>query len=405
MENFRSLTSNFQLPTSRYLYAMIIGFDAKRAFHNGTGLGHYSRSLVRYLSQLYPGHTYYLFNARKSKRFSLQQDNLQEVLPAGFFDKLFPALWRAGGVITDCKKLGIELYHGLSHEIPYRIQHTGIRTVVTIHDLIHERYPQQYNAISRRIYTRKFRYACRHADKVIAISEQTKKDIVEMYKTPAEKITVCYQGCNPAFGEKVSDEEKQRVRALYRLPEEYFLYVGSVIWRKNLLNICKAILALKDKATIPLVAIGRGLAYFDQVKDFIKENGLEKKIILLSETPGAKSSEAFQTARDFPAIYQSATAMIYPSRFEGFGIPVLEAMWSRLPVITAPNSSLEEVGGDAVYYADPESPAAIGEAMMRISSEPALAGSLAEKGWQRAQRFSIPAAAEAVMNVYKKLVE
>jgi Glycosyltransferase len=235
---------------------MNIGFDAKRAYHNGTGLGHYSRTLISSLAEYYPGHEYYLFNPKASSKFHLQQlKNIHEVLP-GFPSSLFPSAWRSSWVKKDLQKFNIDLYHGLSHEIPVGIQKTKIKTVVTIHDLIHERYPEQYNSIDVNIYNKKFRYACEHADKVIAISSQTKQDIIDFYKTPEEKITVCYQSCNPAFSKAISEEEKKRVTQLYDLPEKYFLYVGSIIERKNLLTICKALVVLKDDLNIPLVVIG-----------------------------------------------------------------------------------------------------------------------------------------------------
>ncbi|MBL7743385.1 MAG: glycosyltransferase family 4 protein [Chitinophagaceae bacterium] len=382
---------------------MNIGFDAKRAYHNGTGLGHYSRTLIRSLAEYYPEHQYYLFNPRHSDRFSLKADNIHEVLPTGFPSTLFRSAWRSSWVKKDLQRLKIGLYHGLSHEIPVGIHKTGIKSVVTIHDLIHERYPEQYNPIDVKIYDKKFRYACEHADKVIAISEQTKRDIIEYYKTPEEKITVCYQSCNPAFGSKISTEEKERVKKQYGLPDKYFLYVGSIIERKNLLNICKAVFLLRNETDVPLVAIGDGAGYKQQVKDFIRQNGLEKKIILLSETEAARSSAAFQTAIDFPAIYQSAIAMIYPSFFEGFGIPVLEALWSKLPVITSNTSCLPEAGGAGAYYVNPNSAEEIAEGMKKIFTDKDLADAMIGKGWQHAQNFTQQQCAAAVMNVYRSL--
>ena len=189
---------------------MNIGFDAKRAYHNRTGLGHYSRTLVNSLSQYYPEHQYYLFNPKPSSLFKIDGNNIHEVLPQNFAGKLFPSAWRSSWVKKDLQRIGIDLYHGLSHEIPIGIQHTGIKSVVTIHDLVHERYPEQYNPVDIKIYTKKFRNACEHAHKVIATSRQTKEDIIEFYKTPEEKIVVCYQSCNPAFGKTISEEEKNR---------------------------------------------------------------------------------------------------------------------------------------------------------------------------------------------------
>jgi len=383
---------------------MNIGFDAKRAYHNGTGLGHYSRTLLNSLSEYYPEHQYYLFNPKSPGSFEVRGTNIHEVLPQGFLSKTFSSAWRSSWVKKDLQQLKINLYHGLSHEIPIGINTTGIKSVVTIHDLIHERYPEQYSAIDVKIYSKKFRYACEHADKIIAISEQTKRDIIEFYKTPEEKIAVCYQSCNPAFAKKVSEEEKNKVKELYGLPEQFFLSVGSIIERKNLLNICKAMFLLRNELDIPLIVIGDGGKYKQQVKDYIIQNGLEKKIIFLSETQSAKSSQSFKSAADFPAIYQLATAMIYPSFFEGFGIPVVEALWSKMPVITSNLSCLPEAGGDGAYYVNPGSPEEIAEGMKKIYADKQFADALVERGWQHVQDFTPEKCAAAVMDVYKKVL-
>jgi glycosyltransferase involved in cell wall biosynthesis len=383
---------------------MNIGFDAKRAFHNTTGLGHYSRNLLNALFQSYPEHQYYLFNPKQTLSALFQAgENIHEVRPRSFIDKTFSSAWRSSWVKKDLKKLRIDLYHGLSHEIPVGIKKTGIKSVVTIHDLIHERYPEQYNPIDVKIYRKKFRYACANADKVIAISEQTKKDIIEFYKTPETKIEICYQHCNPAFAKSAGPAGKETIKKRYDLPAEYFLYVGSIIERKNLLNICKAVRLLQNELDIPLVVIGDGGTYKQKVKEYIKENGLTGRIVFLSEKESAKSNQSFKSAIDFPAIYQSASAMIYPSFFEGFGIPVIEALWSKIPVITSNVSCLPEAGGEGAYYVNPASPEEIATAMKRIYSDKELRASMIEKGWQHAQNFTPQKHAESVMNVYKSV--
>jgi len=382
---------------------MNIGFDAKRAFHNQTGLGHYSRTLIHSLAQYYSAHEYFLFNPKRSSLFQFEEENVHEVVPRDFPSTFFRSAWRSSWVKKDLEKLKIDLYHGLSHEIPIGIQKTNVKSVVSIHDLIHERHPEQYNPVDIKIYNKKFRYACQFADKVIAISEQTKKDIIDFYSTPCDKIVVCYQSCNPLFGDPLTAAQKKIVQLKYGLPARFFLHVGSIIERKNLMNICKAIFILRNELEIPLLVIGDGGSYKQQVKDFVKQNNLEKKIIFLSENPSAKSSTSFQSATDFPAIYQSATAMIYPSFFEGFGIPVLESLWSKLPVIASNVSSLPEVGGDAVCYVNPQSAEEIAEAMKKICGDEQFANSLKEKGWRQAQKFTPRRCAQAVMEVYEKL--
>lgn len=383
---------------------MNIGFDAKRAFHNQTGLGHYSRTLIHSLAKYYPSHQYFLFNPKPSPLFQFEEKSIHEVLPKDFTATLFTSVWRSSWVKKDLEKLKIDLYHGLSHEIPLGIQKTSIKSVVTIHDLIHERYPNQYNPVDVKIYNKKFRYACEHADRIVAISAQTKADILEFYKTPAEKVLVTFQSCNPAFGELLPDAAKQMIRLKYELPPAFFLYVGSIIERKNLLNVCKAVFILRNELMAPLVVIGDGGKYKQQVKDFIKQNDLEKKIIFLSEKSSAMSSKTFQNGEDLPAIYQLAMALIYPSFFEGFGIPVLEALWSRVPVITSNVSSLPEVGGDAVYYVNPQSAEEIAEGMKKISNDQLFANDLKERGLLQAKKFSAENCAAAVMNVYKSLI-
>lgn len=383
---------------------MNIGFDAKRAYHNTTGLGHYSRTLIKLLADYYPEHEYFLFNPKRSNRFSFNDHNIHEVLPTSFPHTFFRAAWRSTWVKKDLLRTGIDIFHGLSHEIPIGIKKTGIKSVVTIHDLIPERNPEQYNAMDVKIYRKKFRYACEQADKIIAISDQTRQDIIQFYKIPEQKIEICYQSCSPVFSVMVSDEEKQRVAKKYNLPPQFFLSVGSIVERKNLLNVCKAFYLLRHDLDIPLVVIGDGGKYKQQVQDFILQHHLEKKIIFLSDNKEKKSDPSFLSTPDLAVIYQLAIAMIYPSFFEGFGAPVLEALWSRLPVITYNVSCLPEVGGPGAYYVDPNSAEEIAEGMKQIYSDPKLVSQMQEKGIEHTKKFAPGVYAACVMNVYKSLV-
>lgn len=384
---------------------MHIAFDAKRVYQNGTGLGHYSRTLVSSLARYFPQHQYTLLAPKITNRFDdAVYENISTVVPQHFPGTLFKAAWRSRGVVKELKPMGVDLYHGLSHEIPVGIQSSGIPSVVTMHDLIFERYPAQYKLADRLIHRNKIKYAAKHANRVIAISKQTRDDLVEIYKIPESKIDICYQSCNPSFAVKVSEAEKERVKKQYGLPEKYFLYVGSIIERKNLLTICEAIKLLDDKLNIPLVAIGEGRGYKEKVKAFIREHGLEGKVILLSEQEAARSAPGFRSAADFPAIYQSAVCMIYPSYFEGFGIPVLEALWSGLPTITSNVSCMPETGGDAAYYVDPGSAGEMAMGLERIVGDAALRTQMIDKGYRHAATFSQEACAKAVMNVYESVI-
>ncbi len=380
---------------------MKIAFDAKRAYQNATGLGNYSRTLISSLAAFYPQHQYYLLAPKITSKYDVRSfQNVKNITPSTFFSKKFSSAWRSNWVKKDLISQQIDLYHGLSHEIPFGIEKTGVRSLVTIHDLIFERYPEQYNPIDVAIYRKKFEHACKKANHIIAISKQTKIDIGNFYKIPENKISVCYQSCDPAFAIAVSAEEKNKIRRLYNLPRQFFLYVGSIIERKNLLNICKALNALKGKAGMPLVVIGEGDGYKKQVTEYILKNKLDGQVIFLSDNDHAKRSEGFRSASDFPAIYQLAHALIYPSIFEGFGIPVLEALWSRIPVITSNLSSLPEVGGDAAYNIDPFSIEEIASAILAVASDEKLTDRMKVKGWLQAQNFTPQECAAQVMEVY-----
>lgn len=384
---------------------MNIAFDAKRAFTNGTGLGHYSRTLITSLAEYYPAHEYFLCTPKATGRFNTSHlPNVYTVTPHRFPGTLLTSAWRSKWVVKDLQRLDIDLYHGLSHEIPVGITKMAIPSIVTIHDLIFERYPQQYKRIDAAIYRKKFTYACNNASRIIAISQQTKDDIVAFYKIPARKIDVCYQACNPAFSVTVSAEEKQRVRLQYKLPNRYFLYVGSIIERKNLLTICKALHLLQDKLEIPLVVIGGDDgAYAQQVKSYVRENGLVGKVIFLNDDEAINKLPGFSSSADFPAIYQQAACMIYPSIFEGFGIPVLEALCSRVPVITSNVSCLPEAGGEGAWYINPLDAVQMAETMLEVVQNTDAKNDKIHKGWQHAQQFTAQKCADAVMQVYQKI--
>ncbi len=397
------MISSLHLPVAnrqiiRNFVRMQIGFDAKRAYHNTTGLGYFSRTLINLLARYYPEHDYFLYNPRPSDKFRPDSPAVHEILPSAFRDKLFRSAWRSSWVKKDLLKQGIDLYHGLSHELPMGIEKTGIRTVVTMHDLIPERFPEQFKPIDVAIYKKKYRHACRVADHIMAISEQTKQDIIDYYQIPAERITVCYQSVDPAFAQKATEQEKAAVRVRYGLPEKFFLYVGTVIERKNLLNICKAMFLLRGRLDIPLVVVGKGGKYLEQVKDYIRQQNLEKHILFVSETAGYVAQE------DFPAIYQMSTAMLYPSFFEGFGIPVLEAHWSSVPVITSNVSCLPEVGGPGAYYVDPNSSEEIAEGMYRTATDGALVQQLLQLSDSHIQRFTPEVYVKSVMSIYEKVM-
>jgi glycosyltransferase involved in cell wall biosynthesis len=382
---------------------MNIGFDAKRAFHNNTGLGNYSRTLIDSLRISYPEHQYFLFNPKATSKYKFPYSNTHEILPSKKTHQFFSSIWRRKWMLNDIKKNKIDLYHGLSHELPIGIEQSGIQSIVTIHDLIYLRYPNQFNPIDVRTYDRKFRSACKASNHIIAISEQTKKDIVSFFGVDENKITVCYQSCDAKYNTVISEEEKAEVRKTLQLPENYFLYVGSIIERKNLKKICEAMVMLKGTLSIPLVVIGNGKRYKQEVQQYIKEKGIESSVIFLSDQAYAQAIPSFRNGDLFPAIYQMAAGLIYPSYFEGFGIPILEALFSGCPVITSSVSCLPEAGGEGAIYVNPDNADEIANGMKKLYFDEDCVSLLKKKGAIQAQKFTQAHCAKKVMEVYQSI--
>ena len=382
---------------------MKIGYDGKRAFQNKTGLGNYSRSLLSILNRYFPQLQYTIFVPKKTNLFDIDSyHNFQTIQPQNFFYKKLPSLWRRIGIVKQIDQAHLDIYHGLSNELPKNIEKLNIKTVVTIHDLIFERFPKTYHLDERYTHRWKIKRACKIADAVIAISEQTKNDLIELYGVTPQKITVCYQSCNPIFEKTISEIEKNNVKKKYQLPDQYFLFVSSITARKNLIAICRAMVILKDTLSIPLVIIGDGKIEKNEVKQLMKENGIEHRLLFLNEMSAAKE-DSFTSAADFPAIYQQALALVYPSIFEGFGLPILEAMWSGLPVICSSVSSMPEVAEDAALYFSPEDTNQLAQHLQEIASDQQLVKILKDKGREQAKKFSTENYANQIIKIYKSL--
>lgn len=371
---------------------MRIGFDAKRAFFNKSGLGNYSRSTISILAKFYNENSYFLYTPPGKSVIDFDIKKYATIRkPEKYIGKKFPSFWRSFQLPDQLKQDKIDLFHGLSNEIPFNFKRSGIKSVVTIHDLIFLRYPEWYPLIDRKIYEVKFRRSCRDADRIIAISKQTKNDIIEFFGTDKNKIDVVYQGCNNLFKKKARAETVNKIRSKYSLPSEYLLYVGTVEKRKNLLTIIKALKRLGIK--VPLLVVGKQTSYSTLVLKYIKENKL-KNIRFLEYVDNT----------ELPAIYQNAKIFIYPSLFEGFGIPVLEALFSKIPVITSARGCFSESGGPATIYIDPENDEEMADKIMNLLEDDTLREKVINKGYAYAQNFTDEKIAKNLIKVYNKIL-
>ncbi len=368
---------------------MNIGFDAKRVFHNATGLGNYSRDVLRIVHRLRPGHAYLAYTPRPGK-MPLELDGgwLEVRGPRGPLDRAFPALWRTRGIVRDLRADGVQVFHGLSNELPLGIERSGIASVVTIHDLIFERFPELYPPLDRRIFAAKARSAARRAGLVVAVSEQTKRDLVEMYATDPGRIRVVYQTCHEAFRTPVPVERLREVATRYELPPRFLLAVGTIERRKNLLV---ALRALEKLPGVLLVAVGRPTPYAEELIAFARAHRLSNRVRLLSgvSTP------------DLAAMYQLATLALYPSLFEGFGIPIVEALFSGTPVVTTKGGCFAEAGGPGSAYVDPHDADGLREVIARLLEDEAARARMREEGLRHAVRFADEAIGGGLFAAYE----
>lgn len=368
-----------------------IGFDAKRALLNRSGLGNYSRDIIRNLHKFFPQHNYCLFSTGFSPELLEEKYRKNLFLPKGW-GKFLKPVWRSYAITKLLNKNDIDVYHGLSNELPFNISKFKKAKVVSIHDLIFLKLPELYKPLDRFFYEKKTRYACLHADKIIAISHQTKNDIIDFYNIDEKRISVLYQSCNPIFYKKVSVEEKESVRQKYGLPKEFLLNVGTIEARKNVLSVVKAMQIAQT--TIPLVIIGKSTPYLSEVNSFAAHHKMEGKIFALHNVPN----------EDLPALYQSSSMFIYPSLYEGFGIPILEAFNSGIPVITTNYGSTAEVSGDASLLIEPTNTEALAEAIEKLLTDKEMAEKYVEKGLQRALKFRQEVVSKELFDLYQSLL-
>jgi glycosyltransferase involved in cell wall biosynthesis len=378
---------------------MRIGFEAKRATHNFRGLGNYSRGLIDGLIEYSPSEELFLYSPPiEDTRGQRWVDSLSGKanlrLPKGKIENKLSSFWRSFLMAADLKKDKLDIFHGLSHEIPYGLKgDMPFKKVVTMHDLIFIRYPDFFPLIDRIVYLKKFKYACENSDLVIAICEQTKEDLIKYLGIKEQKIKVHYQSCSPAFYKSKTQLEIDKIADKYKLSKSFILNVGAFEERKNQLNLLEAFAQAATKIEQDLVFIGQGKKYKDNVIARINELKLNQRVHVLD-------SVGFE---DLPAIYQAASVFCFPSLFEGFGIPIVEALFSKTPVITSYGSCFPESAGPDSYYVDPLSPESIAQGLSQVLESQSLREQMIERGLEFVQRFHQKETTSNLIKIYQQL--
>lgn len=376
---------------------LCIGYDGKRAACNLTGLGNYSRYTVQAMALHFPSNKYLLYTPKVKCADRLEGllagGNVELRQPESALGRRFGSLWRTFGIPGCLGADNVAVYHGLSNELPLNIHSAGIASVVTIHDLIYRRVLADYAAIDRRIYDYKYRRSAENATRVIAISECTKRDLVNDYNIDPAKIDVIYQGCDPAFFNKVTQSQCDELRSRMGLPERYIVSVGTVQSRKNQLLAVKALRGLPSDVVLA-IAGGRDKAYGAEIDRYIAANHLADRVKWLGPVSWP----------DLPVLYAAATLSSYTSRYEGFGIPLVESIATGTPLIAATGSCLEEAGGPGALYVDPDDVDAYIDAAMRLLDNPWLCRKMAEQGARYIRKFNTGDFARKTMACYKKAI-
>jgi glycosyltransferase involved in cell wall biosynthesis len=376
---------------------MNIGLDAKRIFFNNSGLGNYGRRFYHALEKAPGDDRFYLFTPKP-----VPADNpyLQEVNHSNSFitgpekpwlKMMGGAPWRSRLIHARLKKEQIGIFYGLSNEIPFGKSHSGIVSAVIIHDLIFLRYPQLYPKFDAFFYKVKTRYASEKADYIIAASEQTKKDIVDFYNVHEDRISVIYPCSDPIFysGKSVDSSE------FFSPKRRYIISIGAITPRKNLMKTVQAFKLVKEKYDLDLVvigtAVGLGRDYMKSVMNFLEENKMSDRVHFLGNVP----------YKFVPDICKKAELMVYPSQFEGFGMPIVEGLFSKIPVITSKGGCFPEAGGDATIYINPDDPEEIAVWIGKLMDSESLRNELIGKGYKYAQRFRQENIENEIVNFHK----
>lgn len=271
--------------------------------------------------------------------------------------------------------------------------------VTTIHDLAFEHFPETFTRRGKTQLRLTVRRTARRAAHVLTVSEFSRQDIIKTYRMPPEKITVAHNGCEALFTPPPSStaiDEAETIKKKFGITGDYLLAVGSLQPRKNLIRLLRAYARLRSqyKDFQPqLVLVGRRLWLYQEILREIRQQGFARDVIVTD----------YIDDRDLPGLYRSALALVYPSIFEGFGLPPLEAMACGTPVITSNTSSLPEVVGDAALLIDPYSEDSILQALLKIVGDEQLRSRLSAAGIQRARQFSWQTAAKKTLAVYRSV--
>ena len=364
---------------------MRIGIDARKL--HDFGIGTYIRNLLRQLARL---------DHQTEFVVLCQPDDCEMLASLGENFRAVPETATNYSVAEQfkiplaLKREGVTLFHAPHYVLPPLVR---CRSVVTIHDCIHLMFPQYLPNRFALAYARaSLGLASRRAVRVLTVSESSKRDILRFVDTKPEKIDVIYNAYDERFGIEPREEDVVRVRERYQLHDEFVLYAGNVKPHKNLERLIEAfhVVRRRNLNHLKLVLIGDEISKYAALRRAVHQHQLHKYVRFLGYLP----------EETLAVMYRLAAVFVFPSLYEGFGLPPLEAMASGTPVVTSNVSSLPEVAGDAAVLVDPYDPAAIADGIERVLTDEQLRRELRAKGLARAKQFSWERSVRRVREIY-----
>ncbi len=369
---------------------MRIAIDARKL--RDYGIGTYVRNLLRHLSRI-DSTTEYVLLCRVEDCGTVEElgENFRAIPETARPYSLREQL----RVPLDLRREGIDLFHAPHYVLPPL---TPCKSVVTIHDCIHLRFPQYLpNRLAYAYARSSLWFATHRSNRVLTVSEASKRDILRYFRIPEAKINVIHNAIDERFGEAPTPDEIERVRERYQLNAPYVLYAGNIKPHKNLERLIEAFHTLRhdsDLEHVKMLIIGDEISKYATLRRAVHKYKLHKHVRFFGFVPD----------KTLAVLYRLARVFVFPSLYEGFGLPPLEAMASGTPVITSNVSSLPEVVGDAAILIDPLDPGAIADAMRRVLIDSALRETLREKGLQRVREFSWERSVRRVREIYGEVL-
>ena len=369
---------------------MRIAIDARKL--RDYGIGTYVRNLLRHLARLDRTTEYVVLCHEADKQMASHLgENFRPVLDSSPGYSIREQLT----VPLDLQRERVDLFHAPHYVLPPL---TPCRAVVTIHDCIHLRFPQYLPNRIAYAYARSSLWIATHrASRILTVSETSKRDILDFFNVPESKIDVIYNAIDERFWEPPPSDEIDRVRERYQLDDPFVLYAGNIKPHKNIERLIEAFYALKKRGfeNVKLLIIGDEISRYATLRRAVHRHKLHKHVRFFGFVPD----------KTLAILYRLAAVFVFPSIYEGFGLPPLEAMASGTPVITSNVSSLPEVVGDAAVLIDPYQSDEIADAMERVLTDEALRNDLRRRGLERARHFSWERSIGRVREIYSEVLE